>query len=349
MDNAVERKKVTILDVAREVGVAVTTVSFALNGKNRVAPATRTAILEAAEKLGYQADFHAQSLRRQSSDMIYLFSLNLDLGVNTRKLQIMQRLLAQRGYSVPLFASHKGTESSNEEKTEMLRMVCRQRPRAIVCYNGGLTKANYAELERFQSEGGIVVFYGYSETPTSADQVLYDSDASRFIAGRHLWELGHRRIGFGFHSPGNAGKLALKQFLEEVGGEVRDEWFWCGTDSAEHELEGERMARWFLGLRDRPTALFIVNDTLAMAFVTHLRRARVRVPHDLSVVGHDDKPIAQLCRPALTTITHPVEEMAHQIVQVVCARLEGRADDKPRTLRLRGELVIRQSTAPPPS
>lgn len=340
-------KRVTIVDVAREAGVATATVSFVVNGKDQVAPQTRATVWAAIEKLGYQVDFHAQSLRKQGSDMIWLFSLNLDLGVHTRKLQLMQSLLSQRGYNVPLFAYHHDNRRTDEQQGGMMEMLCRQRPRAIVFYNGGVRAPALAQLNRYQEEGGILVGYGYGlKTFIAADHVLFDARASGREAGRYLWELGHRRIGYGFHSTGGAIGGGLREFLEEVEGKVRPEWFWSGADNPQAEIEGERLAQAFLSWRDRPSAMVIVNDTMANAFILCLQNAGLQVPGDVSVVAHDDKPIARLAQPPLTTITHPVEEIAQQVVRLLCERIEGHQGE-PRHIVLKGHLIQRQSTAPP--
>lgn len=97
-------KSPTIEDVARVAGTALSTASLALNGRARVAPATRQAVLEAAEQLGYEGNYYAQRLKGRCANLVGLLSLNLDVGVGTAKLKIIQRLLSTQGYDVPIYS-----------------------------------------------------------------------------------------------------------------------------------------------------------------------------------------------------------------------------------------------------
>ena len=81
----------------------------------------------------------------------------------------------------------------------------------------------------------------------------------------------------------------FRRALAEVGLPMREEWFF---QNPTYERGGAEMARRFLAMRDRPTALCIVNDYVALAFVVEVMRAGLRVPEDVSVVSHDDQPIA---------------------------------------------------------
>jgi DNA-binding LacI/PurR family transcriptional regulator len=106
------------------------------------------------------------------------------------------------------------------------------------------------------------------------------------------------------------------------------------------------MASYFLSLKNKPTAVCIVNDYAALAFISEVQRAGVRVPDDVSVVGHDDRPIARYCNVPLTSVSHPVAEIAENVVNVLLDRLNGDCDAPYRTVTVRGGLVIRESSAP---
>src|SRR5688572_11390318 len=111
-----QQKSVTIQDVARRAGTALSTASLALNGKARVADSTRQAVLKAAEELGYEASYYAQRLKGRCDNLIGLFALDLDLGAGTMKLKLIQRMLAAHGYDVPIYSygSYGGGEEANQ-------------------------------------------------------------------------------------------------------------------------------------------------------------------------------------------------------------------------------------------
>jgi LacI family repressor for deo operon, udp, cdd, tsx, nupC, and nupG len=108
---------------------------------------------------------------------------------------------------------------------------------------------------------------------------------------------------------------------------------------------GQKLAAEFLKLRQKPTGICVTNETVAAKFIIEVQRAGMQVPGDLSVVSHDDTPMAQCCAVPLTTISHPVEAIAGTVVEMLCSRLDGSYSGEPRTSILRGELVQRQSAA----
>ncbi len=352
---SVTKKVATIHDVAGAAGVTAATVSRTLSGKRHGSAAVREAVLRAVEELGYQPNPHAQRLASgKSNKHIDLLSLHLNFGMDARKAQLIQGLLLARGYNAPLHAYGWGF-NENSDQLELLQHLCRQRPRAIVCDLSGLGSEAMDELQRFEQDGGIVVCFGYGKEPLKihCDQVLFDSRHSLRLAVEHLRELGHTQIGAGFPmqvSPDRGRALQFLEALGESGLSARQEWlFQIGRRQAETEVEdvGEHMAQWFLGLNQRPSAMVIPNDHAALRFVNELHHAGVSVPEDVSVIGHDDRPLARSAWVRLSSITHPADEIARGVVELLEERLRGERSGAPRHITIRGELRARQSSAPP--
>lgn len=348
---AAPRKAATIADVARAAGVAKSTASTALNGKGRMSPATRRAILSVARRLGFEANPHAQHLSSgRSDDTIGLFSLDLDMDVGTRKIKIIHRLLVAEGFNVPVY-SLSTTDSTTEhgddrQQTALMNSLRRQRPRAIVCANEALLPATLNELRRYADEGGHVVCYDL-DTGSPHDCVVFDREANTYCAARHLLELGHRELGLyigGPDRPRQPRRLGFERALQEFGVRPRHDWLFSG---GVYEIGGAMAAERFLALKDRPTAMCIVNDYAALAFVARLHRAGVRVPEDVSIVSHDDAPIAEFAQVPLTTVAHPVDAIARAVADLLLSRLSNSYSGPPRRLFLRGDLVLRESSAPP--
>jgi DNA-binding LacI/PurR family transcriptional regulator len=135
----------------------------------------------------------------------------------------------------------------------------------------------------------------------------------------------------------------FRRALAEFGVSSGEEWFF---QNASYEMGGAEMARRFLEMEDRPTGLCIVNDYVALAFLVEVMRAGLRVPEDVSVVSHDNQPVALFCPVPLTSVSHPVEAIAQTVVEMLIERLEG-SDAPPRTVTIQGELVQRESVAAP--
>jgi DNA-binding LacI/PurR family transcriptional regulator len=162
-------------------------------------------------------------------------------------------------------------------------------------------------------------------------------------------ELGHARIGYAHHSPVHGRderRSGVERALRENGLKLPQKWIFRGNQPTDHTAGGRELADQFLALpaQKRPAALCIVNDLAAMAFIAALQKNGVRVPDDLSIVAHDDQPLAEFAAVPLTTVTHPAYEIACQVVQVLQKRLGGSAEPHQR-LVVRGQLITRASTA----
>jgi LacI family transcriptional regulator len=132
----------------------------------------------------------------------------------------------------------------------------------------------------------------------------------------------------------------MKRALDEAGIAYHPEWT---HDSAIYEEGGEQLTAWFLRLEKRPTAMCVNNDVVASVFVQQLYRAGLKVPDDVSVIGHDDSPIAKYCMVPLTVVTQPIWSEAEKAASLLSQRLNNEYDGPPRILIATGELVLRDS------
>ena len=343
----------TIQDVAGALGMHKSTVSLALSGKGNVSAATRQRVRTAARELGYEPNPVAQRLATGlNNDTVCLFSGGIDVGLVAAKLYLLQQELCARALDVPLYTGHEPSEGRGEAQAVRISQLCRQRPRAIVCATHRVHPAVFPELQGYQRAGGIVVSYD-SPVPLACDQVIFDREDNAYQAARHLLECGHRRVGLGFSilpgyspdAPGDPQNTRLRGFrraLAEWGAPVRDEWLFRLPT---YEQGGAEMARRFLQLRDRPTGLCIVNDYVALAFMVEVMREGVRVPEDVSIVGHDNQTIASYCPVPLTSVSQPAERIVAATVEMLLDRIENGVAAAPRTRTIRGELVRRDSVA----
>lgn len=336
-------KPVTLGDVARESGYAISTVSTALSGGYGISPATRASIRAVADRLGFQPNPHARSLiKGRSTDTIGLFAAHLDLGVVTTKLQILQRLLAERNYVTPIYAL---TDSNQAQAMENL---LRLRPLAILCNVSKLEGPTLKALEQYGHAGGVVVCYD-RDTNIDCDCVYFDRDDSIRLATRHLVDIGHRQIGLFDASNGWDDSVRLAGFqdvMREAGAEERPEWLFLGADEAQDM--GIALARQIIEMDERPTALIIPDDGISASFIACVLQHGLRVPEDISVVSHDDMAVAKCSTVPLTTVSQPVNEIANSVMTLLMERLDGSYSGPSRRIIVKGELIERASTAPLP-
>lgn len=350
-------KQPTIDDVAVALGMHKSTVSKALSGKGNVSSLTQARVRTAARELGYEPNPLAQRLATgYRNPLVYVVSATLDVGLSTQKIRLIQKALLDRALEVPIYTCPESAIASGPTQADQIRQLCRQRPRAIVCAVPQMDPHVFQELEAYRRAGGIVVSY---DTPIdlACDQVLFDREDNGYRGARHLLENGHRRIGVGVSrlpeklslsedTPQAARLRGVRRALKEFEAPpLPDEWVF---ENAHYEEGGEEMARRFLALPPdrRPTGLCIVNDYVAFAFMVDVNRAGLRIPGDLSLVSHDNQPIASRCPVPMTAVSHPVEEIANAVVGMLAERLDG-YDGPPRRLEIQGELVQRASVGAP--
>ena len=338
---------VTINDIARELGFAKSTVSRALNGGS-IAPDKRDAVLKMVEEMGFEADPTARRLSSgRCQTTIGLLALNLDFGVVTGKIKEIQRRLSAHGFNVPIhsYGSFGGGESVDE--TGLVRLLAREKPRAIVCHTSELPVSTFDELRRFRDAGGGVVCFD-TLAPDDFDQVRFDFEDDAFQVARYFLEKGHRKIAMMTHGLAQTNQLRWRGWQKaarQAGIAVARDDFWEEVPAL-YEEAGFVLAARFLALETaaRPTAVYLINDNVAAGFMAKLSEAGLQIPRDVAVVGHDDQAICRCLSPRLSSFVHPVSAIAEATVEVLLQRLENNFNFDPVHRVVRGELALRASS-----
>ncbi len=342
---------VTMQNIADLLGISKATVSLALSGSGRISEEMRRTIFRTASELGFEPNPHARRLSKGSFDnLIGVFSLEMDLGTHTLKLSHIQQLLVDRGLQVSLHASGVLPRSEDEGANDLLIQVCRLRPRALVCNTSNFHPEALQALQDYQRAGGIIVCYDHA-VEIDCDQVIFDRGANADAAAGHLLAAGHRRIGLhpGSRRPRDPRITsprtdAFRGALTRGGLTLPTDWIFYSEQS--YEDAGMDIARQFLALspQARPTALYIINDRTASAFVNVLAREGVSIPRDVSVISDDDLPTARACYVPLTAVSHPIREISEAVVDLLDQRLQG-SNLPPQTRVVQGKLVERDSVS----
>ncbi|MEV6625114.1 LacI family DNA-binding transcriptional regulator [Amycolatopsis sp. NPDC051106] len=331
-------------DVARLAGVSAATVSRALRGVPGVAESTRTRVLAAAAELGYAISPAASSLATGRTGTVGVIVPFVDRWYFARLISGVERVLRDAGISLLLY--NLGDEPGRARFFAGLPL--RRRVDAVLVLSLPLKET---ERELLRSLDVPLVTIGTEEP--GGDSVGIDDHGAAVTAMRHLVQLGHREIAFigerppiplGFTTP-----LRRLAAYREVYHAV------CREDGREPEpafetgggftvAGGEEAMGTLLGLPRRPTAVFAASDEMAFGALRTLRRAGLRVPEDVSVLGFDDHDLADLLE--LSTVAQPVAELGAWAGGLLLARLSGgKIATSPSILGTR--LVLRGSTAPP--
>ncbi len=345
-------KPLTLVEVAQRLGVSKSTVSAAFTGKGTITAARREAVRRAASELGYEPNPHAQRLVQGSrTDMVCLYTPPLGPGSFTQVIERLQWSIVERGLAAPIHVAgrHPGEAAY---QLSVLRGLRLQRPTAMVCCLRNLLPDVKAELRRYMASDGILIGAdGFEAEDIGSEWVRFDRAFNAYLAVKYLLDNGHRKVGVFMPSPSRIDKDrppspeigGVVAALAECGLTLRPDWF---IRESYYEHGGMQLAARFLALDERPTAMFIVNDNAASAFVQQLHRAGLSVPGDVSVIGHDDAAAAAACMTPLTTISWPVDAMVENLEELLYSRLNGLYNGERRSVIVRGELRVRDSVSP---
>ncbi|MFL6056700.1 MAG: LacI family DNA-binding transcriptional regulator [Actinoallomurus sp.] len=329
-----------LADIAAQAGVSEATVSRVLNGKQGVAPATRQAVVDALDVLGYE---RPARLRPPRTGLIGLIVAELDNPIFPAFAQVIENTLALHGYTAVLGALAPGG-INEDDYTDLLL----ERGVAGIVFVSGLhadSQADHGRYKRLTDRGlPIVLINGYAEG-VDATFVSSDEVGSMELAVAHLAHLGHRRIGLAVgqerfvpvirKTEGYRRGMAEHLRVTEV-----DDWIVNTIFTVEG---GEAAAKRLL---DREcTAICCGSDMMAIGAIRAVRQRGLRVPEDVSVIGFDDSPLMAYVDPPLTTVRQPVRDMALVAVRSLLDEIQGVG--APHTeLVFRPELVVRSSTGP---
>lgn len=331
--------RVTIRDVASRAGVSVATVSKVINQRYGVAEETNARVLAVIEELGYEASLVAQSLRNHRTNVIGILVADLE-PFSTELLKGAADAIRGTGYELVVYSAGGRTGDHVGWERRYLSRLSGTLIDGAVLVTPTVTDVRY--------DAPIVAVdphTGPSNLPT------IDSDNLRggHLATAHLLTLGHRRIGMltgrSDLQSAHLRELGYRQALAEAGIPIDEDLVQVGAYVPEIAVDA---ARRLLTGRTRPTAVFAANDLSAIATIEVAGELGLRVPEDLSVVGFDNVPESALCTPPLTTVDQPIRQMGQRAVELLVRLIGGETPDGVH-VTLETRLVVRQSTAAPPS
>lgn len=327
----------TIREVAESAGVSYATVSHVINNTRLVSPETRERVLAAMKALNYRPNALARSLRQGKTNTI---GLVLPDSANPFFAEISRSIedeAFKKGYSVFLC----NTELDTQRELFYVDVLSKKQVDGIIFVAAG----DQADSLDFLLERNMPVVMIDRDVPNvEVDAVLTDHQLGGFLATRHLLDLGHRRIaciaGPSSITPSAERMIGYRRALEEAGIPYDENLVVRGDY---HAQSGMEITHFFLKMNPRPTAIFALNDLMALGALRAAAEAGYSVPRDLAVVGYDDLEITHFTNPPLTTIAQPKKEIGAQAINLLVDRMS-RKSRAPSRLVLAPELIVRRST-----
>ncbi|MER6236624.1 LacI family DNA-binding transcriptional regulator [Streptomyces clavifer] len=325
-------------DVARLAGVSSQTVSRVSNGRSAVTEGTRQRVLAAMKELDYRPNSAARALKSGEFRTLGVILFTLATTGNVRTLEAISASAADEGYAITLLPVATPTSTGvrgaftvlGEQVVDGIIVIME-----VHLLDSAVSLPPHTHVVVADSDAGD----RYSVVDT-------DQSGGARAAVRHLLDLGHRTV---VHVAGPAESFAAqrradawRQTLEEAGRPVPPPvgGDWSATSGYEAGLA--------LAADSSCTAVFAANDQMALGVLRALHERGRRVPEDVSVVGFDDIADSGSFVPPLTTVHQDFAEVGRLCVDGVLRQIRNETAERGTTL-VPTRLVVRASTAPPPS
>ena len=317
------------------------TISLVLNdapGVKSIPQETRDRVIAAAKKFDYRPSFYARSLRGRRSFYVGVLVPELSDGYSAHVMDGIEEVLIEEGYFY-LTASHRRKADLIEEYPRMLQ------DRSVEGFIVIDTLLEHAPTLP------TVAVAGHRKLP-GVTNITLDHHRAAELTLRHLFQLGHRRIAFMRGRAASSDSAdrwkSLMAVAKELGLEVPQELVMQVEGGVSSPELGLPITHNLLRRTREFTAIVAFNDQAAIGAIRALREQGLCVPEDVSVVGFDDFEYAAYHSPSLTTIRQPLHKMGNMAARLLLGRIRGQEGFE-QEVAIVPELVIRESTAPPPT
>lgn len=328
--------KVTIKDVAREAGVAISTVSNALNNSDLVNEDTKAKILEVAERLNYVPNLSGRYLKSGKSYMIGFLTSSVSGEYFTTLIDAMSSQCSDMGYTLNVLISRDSTVIKNQ--------ILGKQFDGFFIFQGERIKQE--ELNRLEMNHIKTVLLDRAYSSSCVGSVIFDSYYAGYAVTKHLINLGHKKIAFIEGAAdvydSNERKRGFMDAMEKYHLPVKEEYILQGYFD---ELLTYNIVSVFIRSRtlEMPDAFIAGNDQSAIGCMKALQDGGYQIPDDISVIGFDDIRVSQYFTPKLSTVKNPINLQGITAVKMLVDMIENNKEG--RIEQLHGELVSRESSA----
>lgn len=327
----------TIRDVSKEAGLSIATVSRALSAPEKVSKDSLKKVHAAIEKLQYRPNMLSQKFRNKTANIIVVLVPDIANLFFTTVIRGIESVAQKRGFSVLL----GDTRDSMQREQEYINLVETRQADGII------------QLRPYRADDTTlpkplvlaVNASGCENTPYPAVRIDNVGVAKEIV--NYLISLGHERIGVitGLaNNPHSIDRLkGYRQALVEANIPFEpslvaegDFTLWSGLNASEH----------FTRMEKPPTAIFCMNDEMAIGAMKGLKSKGLKIPQDISITGFDDLEVSRYVDPPLTTVSQPAEKLGEKSAELLFQLIDNQQPSQTEYV-LPVELVIRQSTTNP--
>lgn len=338
------KKKISIHDIAKELKVSATTISFVLNGKaeeKRISEDVRKKILDYVKKVGYSPNQIAKSLRTGKTNIIGMLVEDISDPFFSSISRGIESIAYQHHYKI-FFAS---TENDTEKTKALIKVF---RDRQVDGYIIAPAPGIEDEIKALMDDNvPVILFDRYLPSlPTSA--VIIDNFSGSYQAVKHLEENGFSNIAFiTLESEQTQMQARLQGYIKAMEEKQTPPIIKKLPYKLSNNLGAEKMIEGFIEKHDRLDAIIFSTNYLAINGLKAIRNLGLAIPDDIGIVGFDDNTHFHLFTPSITAVAQPVEEISEEVVKQLLNSLSDEKEiKKRRTVTFPVKLIERNSSMP---
>lgn len=295
---------ITIYDVAREANVSMATVSRVVNGNPNVKPTTRKKVLEVIDRLGYRPNAVARGLASKKTTTVGVIIPDISNVFFAELARGIEDIATMYKYNIIL----SNSDQNKDKELHLLNTMLGKQVDGLVFMSGNITKEH---VEEFEKSPVPIVLAGSIEETGKIPSVNIDHEQAVFDAVTTFIEEGHKNIGLvigPLHDPVNMHKklAGYKRALSEAGIEYNEDLIAEGDYTYDSGIEAfEKL----LEAQNRPTAIMVGSDEMALGVVHGAEDKGFVIPDDFEVITSDNTRLSLMVRPQLTTIVQPLYDI----------------------------------------
>lgn len=333
-------KEVTIYDIAEALQISPATVSRGLKDHPGLRKDTKKKILNAAQRMGYQHNSFASSLRRKNSNTIGVIVPRLDSYFMSTVIAGIEKVANNSGYNLIISQSQ---ESLKKEIASASTLFNSRVDGFLISLSSETKKLDHLDAI-FKKKIPLIFFDRVVEMP-NCTSIVINNEKAGYDATQHLIEQGCKRI---VHI---AGSLNRNVYADRLKGYKKalsqhkisfDPKLVFNTNLS--DAAASEVVKQLLEMKKLPDGIFAANDTSAVACIRELKQAKIKIPQEIAVVGFNNDPISRVIEPHLTTINYPGNEMGEVAATTLINSLKNLPTRNLDTIIIKHELIVRPSS-----
>ena len=336
---ATNKHRVSLKDLARELGVSIATVSRALRSSPEIGEDMQRRVKELAQHLNYRPNPFARSLRSEAPKIIGVVVPNLVTHYYAAVLAGIEEEAIRDGYSVISANSYEDTEAEKRALDNFINMHVEG---IIACL--AQSTASYEHFEHVSEMGIPLVFFGRTCLTDKFSSVTANGDEAAQLATQHLIDTGSRRIAF-IAGPNHLDMVRRRKHgyleaLRESRIPIDRTLVVCEKIDYDWALQATLE---LLKREDRPDAILAFNDIITFAAFTAIKQMGMNIPDDVALIGFTDDVHAKYVTPRLSAIEDQSNKMGQTACRLLLRNIAG--DTKIYKRIVPQKLVIRETSA----